>query len=213
MEAHQVISFILCSFFIFLPQNFPLSSTSCYCRPSSHSDGVFLLVWTMNEFKLHFFIFFSQFKTLRRCGDDLVIGYIVRSSNLCSFSTLTTLGFVMSINRCDVTVNFCSIFQKKWLLSAKPSRMKSALIGDISWNDKGSLFVLSKNSASLCYSECFGRCFNTDTAHSYWHTKSWYYRRCQQFVFEVSVCLFVCLLAGFLKNDWSEFDEIWWVGR
>ena len=29
----------------------------------------------------------------------------------------------------------------------------------------------------------------------------------------VSVCLFVCLLAGFLKNDWSDFDEIWWVGR
>ena len=25
----------------------------------------------------------------------------------------------------------------------------------------------------------------------------------------VSVCLFVCLLAGFLKNDWSDFDEIW----
>ena len=25
----------------------------------------------------------------------------------------------------------------------------------------------------------------------------------------VSVCLFVCLLAGFLKNDWSDFDEVW----
>ena len=27
------------------------------------------------------------------------------------------------------------------------------------------------------------------------------------------VCLFVCLLAGFLTNYWSDFDEIWWVGR
>ena len=27
------------------------------------------------------------------------------------------------------------------------------------------------------------------------------------------VCLFVCLLAGFLINYWSDFDEIWWVGR
>ena len=25
----------------------------------------------------------------------------------------------------------------------------------------------------------------------------------------VSVCLFVCLLAGFLINYWSDFDEIW----
>ena len=25
----------------------------------------------------------------------------------------------------------------------------------------------------------------------------------------LSVCLFVCLLAGFVKNDWSDFDEIW----
>ena len=29
----------------------------------------------------------------------------------------------------------------------------------------------------------------------------------------VFVCLFVCLLAGFLINYWSIFDEIWWVGR
>ena len=27
------------------------------------------------------------------------------------------------------------------------------------------------------------------------------------------VCLFVCLLAGFLINHWSDFDEIWRVGR
>ena len=25
----------------------------------------------------------------------------------------------------------------------------------------------------------------------------------------VFVCLFVCLLAGFLINYWSDFDEIW----
>ena len=29
----------------------------------------------------------------------------------------------------------------------------------------------------------------------------------------LSVCLFVCLLAGFLINYWSDFDEIWRVGR
>ena len=27
------------------------------------------------------------------------------------------------------------------------------------------------------------------------------------------VCLFVCLLAGFLRNFWSDSDEIWWVRR
>ena len=73
----------------------------------------------------------------------------------------------------------------------KHPSFKWDLVMGMAWFDYSTLFVLPLLQAIECYYPAKSGILQSPSCVC------------------LSVCLFVCLLAGFLKNDWSDFDEIW----